>query len=123
MKFAAAYYLLLIYSTFMLQTLIPIGMDCWSHTFAEAKHIMTVHAKYGSNHLDQELATENADNKTSKDQNSVKSEETTTVHIAAVEYTYEYFVPKLTTNFSVLMLLKIPVVFISRFTPPPKFSV
>ena len=120
MKFATAYYLLLIYSTFMLQALIPVGIDCWSHIFAEAKHIMTVHAKYGSNHLEQELANENSDNSTSRDQNSVRLEETSTAHIAAVEYNYQYFVPKLTTNFSVLTSLKVPVVFIAKHIPPPK---
>lgn len=95
-------------------------MDCWSHTFAEAQHIITVHAKYGSNHLEKELAAENSDNKNNKDQSAAKPEETTPVHIAVAEYKYEYFSPKLTTSFSALTLLKIPPVFIAKHIPPPK---
>ena len=82
--FTKAYYLLLIYSTLMLQPLIPVAIDCWQHTFAEAQHILTVHAKYGSNHLEKELAAASSENGNNKDQNSVKSEETTPVHIATV---------------------------------------
>jgi hypothetical protein len=44
MKFAIAYYLLLIYSTVILKPLIPVAEDALFHCFAEAYHIASVHA-------------------------------------------------------------------------------
>ncbi len=119
MKFALAYYLLLLYSTVILKPLIPIMKDGIEHCFAEAYHVATVHAKYGNNHLEKELAATSSDTN-NKDQNSVKSEEATSLHIVTAEYNYEYFLPKLITNFSVLSLLKTPSVFIAKYIPPPK---
>ena len=61
MKFAIAYYLLLIYATVILKPLIPVVEDVLIHCFAEAYHVATVHAKYGNNHLEKELANTNDD--------------------------------------------------------------
>ncbi|MEP6512575.1 MAG: hypothetical protein ABJA79_01805 [Parafilimonas sp.] len=65
---------MLLYLTVVFKPAIPIISDALSHTFADAIHIATVHAKYGNNHLEKELATEGFDNDNSKNQNTVKSE-------------------------------------------------
>ena len=52
MRYLAAYFLMLFYMVIMLKPLIPVICDAWSHIFAEAEHIATIHAKYGSNHLE-----------------------------------------------------------------------
>ena len=44
----------------MLRPLLPIASDTISDTFAQATHITTIHAKYGSNHLQKELSDSSA---------------------------------------------------------------
>ena len=66
MKVPIAYYLLLLYVTVMFKPLIPIVSDAVSHTFAEAIHIATVHAIYGSNHLEKELSETSSETNTNR---------------------------------------------------------
>jgi hypothetical protein len=89
----------------MFKPIMPLVSDAWSHTFAEAMHIATVHAKYGANHLEQQLASSQKDNPdNSKNQNTVKAAEP---------------VPK---YYAVFKLPMLQAVFISTLAPPPKFS-
>lgn len=83
MKFALAYYLVLIYATVILNPIIPVAEDAVMHCFAEAYHVATVHAKYGNNHLEVALANDAKDDD-SKNQTSTKYGEQSTVHISII---------------------------------------
>jgi hypothetical protein len=120
MRFTTAYYLLLLYSLVMFKPLMPLVSDVLSHVFAEAIHIATVHAKYGSHHLEKELAKTAGDN--SKNHNAVLSEENLTVHISTNEYSYYFYSGRQNKNYPVLKLHNIEDIFISKQVPPPKFS-
>ena len=64
MKSPAAYYLFLLYCTLMVRCAMPVACDAFSHLFNEEAHIATVHAVYGSHHLQAEVAgTPNLPNK------------------------------------------------------------
>ncbi len=120
MRFTIAYYILLLYLTVMFQPLIPIAYDAWSHAFAEAYHISTVHAKYGSHHLEVSMAKAN-ENDNSKNQNSVKAEDQAPVHVSQNEYNYKFCLTPLAIQFSSIQQSKLLSVFILKHTPPPKF--
>jgi hypothetical protein len=119
MKFTIAYYLLLLYSLVILKPIVPIVSDAVSHVFDEAIHIATVHAKYGSHHLEKELA--NAANDNGKNHNAIMSEENVAVHLSTTEYSYSFylFIPEKIYPLSRLHNLKIVV--IPTQAPPPKF--
>lgn len=84
MKFALAYYLLLIYTTVIVKPLIPVAEDTLEHCFAEAYHIATVHAVYGSNHLENKVAATSDNNDNSSNKNIIK-DDTGSVHVAVHE--------------------------------------
>ena len=87
MKFPIAYYLLLLYLTVILRPLLPLASDAWGHTFNEAIHIATVHAKYGANHLQSVLADNAAQNNSNgKTQNTIKFGEDVPVHLTACNH-------------------------------------
>lgn len=82
MRFPIAYYLLLIYLTMMARPFLPLLSDVWSHTFSETIHIAKVHARYGANHLEKELAAaEKENNNASKNTAGVKTTEPVPVHL------------------------------------------
>ncbi len=58
MKYAVAYYLFLLYCTVLLRCAIPVACDALSHVFNEEEHIATIHAMYGYNHLQKEIAAD-----------------------------------------------------------------
>ncbi len=119
MRFTIAYYLLLLYVTVTFQPLIPIACDAWAHAFAEADHIATVHAKYGSHHLEVSLAKANgADN--GRNQNRVKMDGQSLVHVSVKEYNYHFYLPPFILQFLSIKQNKLLSVFILKHTPPPK---
>ena len=122
MRYIAAYYLVLVYVTVMLKPLIPIVSDAMSHALNGAIHVSTVHAKYGSNHLDEELADTASDNTNSKNQNTVKSEEPLPVHISTKECKYDFNVNTSDKQYFDFKSHKLLSVFILKHGPPPKFS-
>ena len=92
-----------------------------SHSFAEAEHISTVHAKYGSHHRHIEMAAvANETNGAKKNSHTVVNEVSLTEHLVTEEciigmiweQTPQYFCP-----------LR-PDIFITKyltvFTPPPE---
>ncbi len=123
MKFQIAYYLLILYTVLMFKPVMPFIGDVLSHTFAEAIHESTVHAKYGNNHLQKELAAEGSENNSDKNQNIQKSESQIVVHVISNNCTYDFSVNKSSTNFSAVLLCNLPDIFIAKQIPPPKFSV
>ncbi len=124
MRFIIAYYLMLLYVTFMLKPLIPVISDVLSHSFEEAYHVSTVHAKYGANHLETELANSaSSDNDNSKNQNTTKQqEETTVVHLCTEVDTYDFSLNSINKIYYPFVNNNLTEIFISKHSPPPKFS-
>lgn len=122
MKSPAAYYLLLLYMAVMLKPLLPVVSDFWSHEFNGLEHISLVHAKYGNQHLQKELADSSAGNESNKNQNTVKFEDQVSFHIAqqVVKYNFLLKINDLPyPKFSHEKLLFVPLTIQG---PPPKFS-
>lgn len=105
----------------MFKPLIPVFNDFWSHEFNEIEHISTVHAKYGSHHLQKEVANTNSDNN-QKGQNSLKAEDQVPFHVSAKEYKFDFKISLVDKKFLVFKFQKLISVFISKEGPPPKFS-
>ena len=122
MRYPGAYYLLLLYATLVLQPLLVIAQDFLSHTFADAVHIATVHAKYGNNHVEIELEQTNSDNNSAKNHNSEKSEEQTPVHVFPQLFHHSFNLDLITNQFEPLKSNKLSSAFLSQQTPPPKVS-
>ncbi len=112
---------MLLYITVMIKPLIPIIGNLWSHEFNEIEHISSIHAKYGSHHLQRELAESSADNEKGKDQNSLKYENQYPVHLIAAEYHCTSTVYKIDIKYLAFLLNKLTSEFIFNQTPPPKF--
>lgn len=87
MKSPAAYYLLLLYCTLMVRCAAPVALDALSHLFNEEAHIATVHAVYGSHHLQTEVAGAVSDTGSGKHTNA-QQDEPTVVHTFTQGYYY-----------------------------------
>ena len=120
MRFSTAYYLFLIYLTVVFQPLIPIICDAVDHTFEDAVHVATVHAKYGANHVELELASYGSD-KNNKDHNAVRTEEMVQSHFAEDEYSINLPATNIYTKYFMSSFLNLSHVFISKQSPPPKY--
>src|SRR4051794_35375252 len=120
MKFAIAYYLLLIYATVILKPLIPFAEDALVHCFAEAYHVATVHAVYGNNHIEKELAA-NSDNNEKNNKADINTD-STSVHVAVIEqlYSFEFIQPAIFYHMPLKFAL--PQITLSGLIQPPKFS-
>lgn len=121
MRVPIAYYMMLLYFTVMFKPLIPIVKDTIAHTFAEAIHIATVHAIYGSNHLQKELADTSSDSANNKHQNNTNGEDQVQVHVSFTACAYNFYFANANKYFSSLKLYKIKPGFIVKNFPPPKF--
>ncbi len=120
MKVTAAYYLMLLYITVMLKPLLPLVSDAISHTFAEAIHIATVHAIYGSNHLQKELSDTAEANTNNKHQNN-NSEDQVPVHVSGKECLYDFPFNTKDEYYSYLKLQYLNSGYVLKNFPPPKF--
>lgn len=123
MKFAVAYYLLLIYATVILKPIIPLAEDSLSHCFAEAYHVATVHAIYGNNHVDVALADDAKDDTNNKNQTTSKTGEQDTVHISIKEQTPAFVVKIQPEKIFVYTSDKPCTIFLLKNVPPPKFLI
>lgn len=119
MRVPIAYYLMLLYVTVMFKPLIPVVKDTLSHIFSEAIHIATVHALYGSNHLENELS-KTSDGVTH--QSCLASEENVQVHVATNEFQYDLNLTNAILVYPSNKFYKLNSVFISKAGPPPKNS-
>ncbi len=122
MRIPIAYYLMLLYVTVMLKPLIPIVSDALSHTFSEAIHIATVHAIYGSNHLEKELSDTSPDNASNKHQSNANTEDQVQAHLCADECLYSFSGNRANNHSFFLKRSKLKAGFILKYSPPPKFS-
>lgn len=112
---------MLLYFSVMFKPLIPIISDALSHTFSETIHIATVHAKYGSHHLEKELGASENDN-AGKNHSAITSEEQVLVHMGSDELKYDFTSKILLQDYSLCKPFTLSTVFISKAGPPPKFS-
>lgn len=120
MKSPTAYYLLLLYATIMFKPLIPALSDAWEHAFHEMEHKSLVHATFGSQHLQQEMAESNAASDNGKCSNSLKPGDEVPFHVPVNGYANNQ-APKIFIPLSdYLKPVKLSAVFISREGPPPK---
>ena len=121
MKFALAYYIILIYATVILKPLIPIDEYGIQHCFAEAYHIATVHAKYGNNHLEKELenANDNTDNISNK--NILIDEDSASLHIISTIENIPVKAGTVKTTYIIQSALSLQKILLSKIFPPPNF--
>ena len=120
MKFPSAYYLLLIYMTVMFKPLIPVLNDAYAHAFAQAIHEATVHARYGNNHLQKDLAA-GADSENSKSQKACNFEEQYPVHVTTNTSDDQMYIEPVSRNYVLYRSSLIRPIFLSTIAPPPKF--
>lgn len=113
---------MLLYITVMLKPLLPIVNDLWEHEFNEIEHISTVHFKYGSHHLQKEVADTGADGAQSKCANTLKTEDQVPFHISVNSIKFHFASYKSDIEYLVFTLPNLPFVLISNQGPPPKFS-
>ena len=119
MKSPAAYYLLLLYTMVILQPLLPAVSDWWSHEFNATAHIAAVHARFGANHLQKELASAGSE---SKKENTQKAEDTASPHVSPLPSALDFAVTMPVVAHLGLPRTNLPFVFCSIQIPPPKFS-
>ena len=122
MRFPIAYYLMILYLTVMFKPLIPVISDAFSHAFADAIHEATVHAKYGANHVEKEMADDSDANDASKTQNTAKAQDPIPVHVSEEVTAYDFALNEADKHYPSLLLYNLQAIFISKDAPPPKFA-
>ena len=91
MRFATAYYFLLLYAMVILKPVIPVAEDALFHCFALAYHVATVHAIEGKDHVEKEMAAAGADEASSKKQLTDKAEQS--IHEKAIDFALSPLIP------------------------------
>ncbi len=104
----------------MFKPLILVISDAWSHQFNEIEHISTVHAKYGSNHLQQEVADNTAEN--NKNQKTLSPEDQVPYHFFSNMYNLNFKPDVIAKHHLYFKFKKTLPVFISKYALPPKYS-
>jgi len=121
MKFAAAYYLLLLYATIIVKPIIPVAEDILVHCFAEAHHIATVHAVEGKNHVEKEMAKSGNDDTSSKKQKTDKTEQA--IHEIAIDNSFNLLSPNPLKNIRTLLNISLWSIYIDFANPPPRIII
>ncbi len=106
----------------MVKPLVPFIQDEWEHQFNEIEHVSIVHAKYGSHHLEKELASSASENNKGKDQNTSKTEDSIPFHVLIQVCKYDLTVDKSAKQYFSFILNKLPFVYIFSQGQPPEFS-
>lgn len=119
MKYAAAYYLFLLYCTVLLRCAIPVVCDAISHICNEEKHLATVHALYGNNHLQKEIASGESNNKNAT---TIKFEEPVLVHLLSPVFSLPHCIKNNIKTGNCFITSRCLSVYLQQIFPPPKFS-
>lgn len=122
MKFPVAYYLLVLYCSVMVRCALPVMCDAFSHIFNEEQHIATVHAIYGSNHLQAEVANTVADNKSSHQLASVQQDNPTVIHTFPQGYNSNFIVGMPFLFHSDFSIYRLSAADADCINPPPEHS-
>lgn len=95
--------------------------DAYNHAFSESIHLSTIHAKYGSNHLESTLAKAGADNDNNKNQKGLRADQPFLVHLNWEQPFYDFSIDKLNNHYSLFKLFRLPSTLLGKFAPPPRF--
>ena len=121
MKFPLAYYLMMLYLLMVCRPVLPVISDMLSHSFTEAEHISTVHAKYGSHHREIEIAaTANESNGSKKNTHTLANEVSLTEHVVTEECTIGIIWEQTPKYFCPLRPGDLITKYLPVFTPPPE---
>ncbi len=120
MRHPSAYYLLLLYCTVLMRCAIPVACDELSHIFNEEDHIATIHAVYGNNHVEKEIAADEKDN--TKSQSTVKYEDQIPVHLSGETYMLTTSTIQPILHSSCFAVVQLQSIFLPKHIPPPRFS-
>lgn len=118
-RFITSYFLILLYIITAFGQLMPIIKDAVSHTFAEAIHIATVHAKYGINHLSKEIGESTQKGKKTDFSKYAESYE---VHTKSDEFSLTPTGFYIDAKFCILIIRRSDLISISKQSPPPRYS-
>ena len=121
MRRPAAYYLLLLYCTVLMRCAIPVACDALSHLFNEEAHIATVHAVYGSNHLQKEIAA-GAESDNTKNQATIHYEDLISLHLFSDAFYFTAFCYPDSEPPCHFLMIDPEAVFFTKDIPPPKVS-
>ncbi len=105
----------------MFKPLLPLISDALSHDFNEAIHISTVHAIYGDNHVENEMAAASKD-EAGKNGAGIKYEAQTPVHLSGEAFSIASIIKTNSITPALFRLLQLATVYLSQPLPPPKFS-
>jgi len=119
-RFTTSYFLFILYSIAVFGQIVPIASDFISHSFSEAIHIATVHAKYGSNHLEKEV--ENVTHRTSNNHSSARFSDNFEVHVPSEDCSFLISFKKNIDNFPPHAHQFLTQVLVFRPSPPPRFT-
>ena len=100
----------------------PFISDVYQHEFDGLEHISLVHAKYGNEHLQKEVAENSAGNEANKSQNITKFQDPISFHICQQAVRYDFLSGKNDIPFFDHYPGKLLFVPLSTQGPPPKFS-
>lgn len=121
MKFAAAYYLLLIYAGIIAKPIIPAAKDMLLHCFAQAYHIATVHAIEGKDHVEKEMADSGKDDASSKTQKVDKTEQC--LHEAIAGSVFSFINPYPFLYHYSFLNQSLSKIYIDFINPPPRITI
>ena len=100
--------------------MVPAFLNMWNHAFNEVEHISLIHAKYGSNHAEKELAKTQADENEGTNQQSLKTQQQVPYHILAEQFISNCNHQIIVSQFP-LHFLSLPyLVYLAKNGPPPK---
>jgi hypothetical protein len=114
-----SFYLVLVYSSMIVKPVLPIVSDSLSHAFALAKHLATVHAIYGADHLQQEITETSQGQEKSKTQNQLRPDNPVCLHTLTDLFSY-CFHPGQKIIFPSSLAGSITQIFLPFEIPPPR---
>jgi hypothetical protein len=117
MRSTIAYYLFILYLLVIFRPVVPVVSDAVSHAFALSIHLATVHALYGSNHLDKELEKTGSDN--NKKNTGVGAEEASGPYVPARECRYGFYAEP-AGYVQLLSLAQLEIIYMPIQAPPPR---
>ncbi len=120
MKSPTAYYLLLLYVVLVFKPALPVISNLVAHAFAGVAHVANVHAKYGSNHVQNEVGeTTQKENKTNH-QAELKQQFQVVSHVVTENSTLPPAAIAIKGQFNAAPVPMPVCVYMNVVIPPPK---